>query len=176
MKIYKYFNEKHHAQEFLSGKIRFSQLDVFRKCEGERRDELEGYSHSLIGSVNVYQQAKREIFIFSTSLVHTAENKHRFGDFVVEIEDHIGLQRCLNKSLSASGVVFDEGGVGCDQVRYTKSDSALECRFDDIYLQKPSQFSIDSEFRYFFSTNFQIRSERFILAFDIEGLLLKDDV
>lgn len=56
----------------------------------------------------------------------------------------------MNVALFNSTIEYEKDGIDSALVRYNKGLLAQNCRFDDIYLQKPAIYSIEREYRFYF--------------------------
>jgi len=155
--LFRSFGCIEHAQQFLSGNIRFGSVLGYRKAEDERRrDETEGTGHYTTDGVD----SKTE---FCTNVVYTlcchrdieAAKNASYGKYIIEIANPLYLAEELTRLLrNLSSKHF--GGIEGVYVDYDKGEekggklnSYANSRL--TYSQKPkTPFYKDKEFRFVF--------------------------
>lgn len=161
--LYRRFEKKEHAEQFISGEIRFRNLLYYRTLEDKtRRDELEGISFldtkglpfrmsdesgGEVASGHLTEHLKISIVdpekYFISSFSTEIDEKHRiWGKWVVRIDNPSKLFHDL-ASETPNGFGLLWGPVIYDDV--PKQTDVLENR--DTWRRKRASFSHENEFR-----------------------------
>jgi hypothetical protein len=123
-RLFRFFKERDHAQEFVDGRIRIGLMSVYRNIEDARRDELEGTSSLLLdkpateyiidnrtgeylgertSSTEKHQwsgEFTSPLYLLCTSSGRANKKimASKIGNFMVEINDTSGLLALLRQS------------------------------------------------------------------------------
>jgi len=160
------------------GKFRMGSLAKYRSMEDDpRNDSGEGQGHAQVPGVvtrahfdsndrdyfettheyglkQYHSELGNPIYIFSTSSKEVGLNylKNRFGEYIVRINQPEELANSINSHLKERTESF-AGGVEVGLVRYNRGEVIKEDlqnleRIALSYIQKPSGFSLEYEFRF----------------------------
>jgi hypothetical protein len=148
MRVYRVFRERAHAEEFLSGRIRFGHLGLYRAIESKGRgDPREGFGEhreyradrtavviqdgvgtevASPGEVTTHAECGNPIFVccFTTppDPAAWARIRDEFGDFVVEIDDSERLIRDIGSALDPADPWQRRAGLALWPAEYTRGE------------------------------------------------------
>ena len=179
-RLFRFFTDKQHADEFVSGKIRIGKLSVYRHIEDARKDESEGTSYiiwdqfapecildkttgKIIGrGTSPTEKIKSNITlinpIYLLCTISASADKtvaaHKFGKYFVEITDPSGFTELL-KQIWGRTFCSLNGKVELKRVRYTRGNLVKPNRYliapgDISYTQKSLKDKEDYEYRFVF--------------------------
>lgn len=154
--IYKVFNNKSYARDFLNGKIRFANIYYYKNIEDNKRKDIsEGTGHVIYNNTPRQSMfASNEIFIFCFHKSLEAALESNFGDIIVEIKKPKELADNISLWLSKQNDKY-YGGIEGIEIEYnyshkvTKEPDSLEMS-KLTYGQKPDSFYKEDEFRFVF--------------------------
>ena len=172
--LFRAFEKKEHAHQFLDGRLRFGLLQHYRQIEGHRRDETEGRASirwnlqagdQNLSNVNYSLTSLNPYYVLCTSAPAGRNELSRFGAFAVRIDKPLTLLERICKvwhnDARASGEAF------IVPVLYNKDELedpppyylAPPCL---VYAQKPAKHSLEAEYRYLLSCVVGTEEEPFI--------------
>ena len=154
--LFRSFDCLEHAQQFLSGNIRFGSVLGFRKEEDERRrDEMEGTGHYTIDGIDSKSQfCSNAVYALCCHRDIESAKKASHGKYIIEIANPLYIAEELTRSLRELGSKHF-GGIEGVYIEYDKGIEKEE-QLDSYdssklaYSQKPEVFSYDNEFRFIF--------------------------
>ena len=179
-KLLRFFKEKQHAEEFVSGKIRIGKMSCYREIEDSRQDISEGTSSFIwdtpapeliidkraMKTIGITKSQTEKIkcngtlmnplYLLCTTSVRVnriiAANK--FGRYFVHINDPSGLLGLLKNNWATYPWSLN-GKVELKRVRYTrgslvKPNKYLMAPQDISYTQKSLEHKDECEYRFVF--------------------------
>ena len=177
-RLFRYFKEKHQADEFVSGRIRVGRLSVYKAIEDVRKDELEGTStftwdrsapeylidnktRNIVGAgtsstakIKFFSETINPVYLLCTSSAraNTINAASKFGNYVAEIVDPKGLLDHLGQRWSKDTISLN-GKVELKKVVYNRGQLVRPNRYlippENILLtQKSSMYKEECEYRY----------------------------
>ena len=179
-RLFRYFKERQHADEFVSGRIRVGRLSVYKAIDDVRKDELEGTStftwdrfaseyiidnktRNIVGArtsstakIKVNGETINPVYLICTSsaranIINTAT---KFGNYIAEIVDPKGLLDQLEHRWFKDTISLN-GKVELRKVLYNRGQVIRPNRYlipaKNISLtQKSSMYKEECEYRYIF--------------------------
>jgi len=144
-KLFRFFSQREHAEEFIDGRIRIGLMSVYRNIEDARRDESEGevsflldfpaaeyimdnqtgeylgeristtFNKKIVGSLY------NPLYLLCTSSVLAKKKKmsEKYGQFMVEIANPSGFLELLKKRWKIKSFSLD-GIVELHKVKYNR--------------------------------------------------------
>lgn len=150
--VFRAFSEQEHADQFLSGLLRFGSIYFYKRQKDWRGDKTEGLSHVVAESGNHYAMfAKTTPYICSLSKSRKAAERLEDVKYIVHIDNLRALTERIDAALSSHPNRY-WGQLDCGHVQYDKSDRQLS-EISSIELarlasfQKPESYSKEDEFR-----------------------------
>ena len=147
-RLFRFFKERQHADEFIDGKIRIGKLSGYRYIEDARQDESEGTSYfiwnkparecildkttgKIIGrGTSPTEKIKSDITLInplyllctSSASVEKRVAAHKFGKYFIEITDPSGLIDLLKQLWARTSCSLNGYEVELKRVRYTRGN------------------------------------------------------
>ena len=154
--LYKVFNKKIYAEDFINGKIRFANIYYYRNIEDNiRQDMSEGTGRIMYnGTARQSSFANNSTFIFCCHKSLESALKSPFGNIIVEIKNPKEVADQISLYLSKHKDKYF-GGIEGIEIKYNyshnmdKNPSSLEMA-TFTYSQKPHTFDKEDEFRFVF--------------------------
>ena len=153
--LYRAFEKKEYAEQFIGGKIRFGCIYKYKNIENLKlQDKTEGEAHIAVdGSDHHSMHASTHTYIYCFHRSIEAAKEAGFGQYIVKLQNPSSLARSITESLKALDGRF-YGGVEGVVVEYNKGESrpnimsSLEME-RLTYAQKPRcPFVIENELRF----------------------------
>ncbi len=171
-RLYKFFDRKEHADNFIEGNIYLRPPESYRKIEGPRQDQSEGLGSIKIvesirqvsipsgkwsespGHMNTTIQFLNPTYILclSGSKVSSENTKRKFGEYGVEVQDIKSVAESIKTFLEKNKLNgFSVNFIKCARIAYNKDNVFTSFdiykNFNLSFEQKPSDYSDEDEYR-----------------------------
>lgn len=163
MELFKYFEKREFAKQFLAGVVSMNYLASYRDVEraeemgGARFDREEGTAKTYDGVVTSHKDFGNLIRVLCCSMTLSERLKTEFGEFVVRISDADAFGLLLANSVEDAP--FAQIGMQHQSVSYGGEPI---CISDYVFVEsqsftKPAGYSYQCEYRYAFVERDELR-------------------
>ena len=179
--LFRAFDRRDYAQQFLDGNIRFGAVLGYQEIEDKgRRDKTEGIGHYTTKGVATKIQVCSNVFYAlccHRDLKSALEIGH--GKYIVEIENPLQLAKDIAKSLSSTPYKHFPWLEGVN-IEYDKGEEKEKPKPPEniklTYSQKLRSYSPENEFRFVFCCENSIEKNIAVLLKDkIKGNIYKHE-